>query len=67
MPRLRPLTEEECYARLYGDREESVSIIRSESRPQQIGARVSGEELRRLFEDRLDTRDPEELVEPEAA
>jgi hypothetical protein len=28
---------------------------------------VSGEHLRRLFEERLDTRDPDELAEPEAA
>ncbi len=67
MPRLRPLTEDECYARLYGDREYSVTVIRPEPRPPRGLARVSGEELRRLFEDRLDARDPQELVEPEAA
>ena len=52
--------------RLYGDREDSVSVIREERPPRGL-TRVSGEHLRRLFEDRLEARDPEELVEPEAA
>jgi hypothetical protein len=29
--------------------------------------RLSGEDLRRQLESRLDTRDPAELIEPEAA
>jgi len=64
--RLRPLSEEECHVRLYGDRDESVSVIREERQPRGL-ARISGEDLRRLFEDRLEARDPEELLEPEAA
>jgi len=64
--RLRPLSEEECYVRLYGDRDDSVSVIREEREPRGL-ARISGEDLRRLFEDRLEARDPEELLEPEAA
>jgi hypothetical protein len=64
--RLRPLSEEECYVRLYGDRDDSVSVIREERQPRGL-ARISGEDLRRLFEDRLEARDPEELLEPEAA
>jgi len=64
--RLRPLSEEECYVRLYGDRDDSVSVIREERQPRGL-ARISGEDLRRLFEDRLEARDPEGLLEPEAA
>jgi hypothetical protein len=64
--RLRPLSEEECYVRLYGDRDDSVSVVRAERPPRGL-ARVSGEDLRRLFEDRLESRDPEDLLEPEAA
>ncbi len=52
--------------RLYGDRDDSVSVIREEREPRGL-ARISGEDLRRLFEDRLEARDPEELLEPEAA
>ena len=56
--RLRPLSESECYARCYGQRaDESVRVVRIEltRRPQ----RLSGEAVRRLFEERLDTREPE--------
>lgn len=68
MTRLRALTEAECYTRCYGMRDDTVTIIRAEPRRRRsAGARVSGEELRRRFEERLDTRDPDELVEPEAA
>jgi hypothetical protein len=68
--RLRPLSEAECYARCYGDRDDSVTIIRVDperTRRRRVESRVSGESLRRLFEERLDTRDPDELIEPEAA
>ena len=58
-PRLRSLSEAECYARCYGDREESVRIVRLERRRLRAEMRVSGEELRRLFEERLDAREPE--------
>lgn len=55
--RLRPLTESECYARCYGHRaDESVRVIRVEI-PRVV--RLSGEAVRRLFEERLDTREPE--------
>ncbi|MFN2468323.1 MAG: hypothetical protein ABR521_09390 [Gaiellaceae bacterium] len=70
MTRLRPLTEAECYARCYGDRDDNVTIIAVEpgsQRRRRSEPRVSGEHLRRLFEERLDTRDPDELIEPEAA
>jgi hypothetical protein len=65
--RLRPLTEAECYARCYGMRDDTVTLVRPERRRRKQAARVSGEELRRQLEARLDTRDPDELAEPEAA
>jgi hypothetical protein len=65
--RLRPLTEAECYARCYGARDDSVTIVRRERRQRRAAARVSGEYLRQLFERRLEARDPAEAVEPEAA
>jgi hypothetical protein len=57
--RLRPLTEEECYLRCYGVDETTVRVLRVEpQRPRGLG-RITGEELRRLFEVRLDAREPE--------
>jgi hypothetical protein len=53
------LTEEECYLRCYGVDEASVRVVRLEqpaAHPPRF--RVTGEELRRLFEVRLDARDP---------
>jgi hypothetical protein len=63
--RLRVLDEAECYARCYGDREDSVQVLELEPRRERLQTTVSGEELRRLFELRLDARDPE--LQPEAA
>jgi hypothetical protein len=57
--RLRPLSEAECYARCYGShRDESVSFVRVVPRR---GRRASGagEQLRGLFEERLDAHGPE--------
>jgi hypothetical protein len=57
--RLRPLSEEECYLRCYGADETMVRIVRLERRrPPGLG-RLTGEELRRLFEVRLDARETE--------
>jgi hypothetical protein len=53
--RLRPLSEDECYLRCYGSRDDMVRVVRQE-RKRQL-ARISGEELRRLFELRLDARE----------
>jgi hypothetical protein len=47
--------------------DDAVTIIRREPKKTRGTARVSGEQLRRRFEERLDTRDPNELAEPEAA
>jgi hypothetical protein len=60
--RLRPLSESECYTRLYGDRLLTVAVIR-ESEPDRPSGGLLGEQLRRLFED----VDDDELPEVEAA
>jgi hypothetical protein len=60
--RLRPLSEAECYARCYGGWEATVRVVRT-ARPEprrpspSSTARMSGEHLRRLFEERLDLRE----------
>ena len=59
MRRLRPLSEEECYLRCYGAGDATVRVVRLEPRRSRHLARISGEELRRLFELRLDAREPE--------
>jgi hypothetical protein len=56
---LRPLSEKECYFRCYGAGDAMVRVVRIEpSRPKSV-SRITGEELRRLFELRLDAREPE--------
>jgi hypothetical protein len=59
MRRLRPLTEAECYARCYGGGGDDVRVLRIEPRRSRVVVRLSGEELRRRFEERLDAREPE--------
>ena len=61
MRRLRPLSEQECYLRCYGAAGDvTVRVLRLDRPPaQQAVARITGEELRRLFELRLDAREPE--------
>ncbi len=59
MRRLRPLSEQECYFRCYGAGDSQVRIVELEPRRPRHLARISGEELRRLFELRLDAREPE--------
>jgi ATP-dependent DNA helicase RecQ len=55
--RLRPLSEAECYARIYGERNsERVSVVRL--LPGQ-GRAQEGERLRKLFEEKLDAHGPE--------
>jgi hypothetical protein len=56
--RLRPLSEEECYLRCYGAGDAMVRVVRLEPRRPRGLARMTGEELRRLFEVRLDAREP---------
>jgi hypothetical protein len=59
--RLRFLGEAECYARCHGERKTEVRIVRKLERRRRFWqTSVSGEHLRRCFEDRLDSRDPAE-------
>jgi hypothetical protein len=56
--RLRALSEEECYLRCYGAGDTMVRVVRIEPQRPRGLARISGEELRQLFEVRLDSREP---------
>jgi hypothetical protein len=58
---MRSLSEAECYARCYGRRgEEGVRVIRVEPRRPRYEVRpLSGNDVRRLFTERLESRDPE--------
>jgi hypothetical protein len=57
--RLRPLTEAECYARCYGAHGgERVGVTVLPARRSKR-ATPAGEQLRELFERRLDERGPE--------
>jgi len=66
--RLRTLNEAECYARCYGAGDDNVRSVKLEPRRPRFDLRVSGEDLRRAFEVRLDKREPlpEPVVEPVA-
>jgi hypothetical protein len=58
--RLRALSEAECYARCYGWRgDDGVRVISVEPRRPRYELPVSGELLRSLFEEKLDSREPE--------
>jgi len=57
--RLRALSEEECYLRCYGAGDVMVRVVKLEPRRPRGLARITGEELRRLFELRLELREPE--------
>jgi hypothetical protein len=67
MRRLRPLTEDECYARCYGGWDATVRIVRLEPRRPRHEVLLTGEAIRHRFEQLFEARDPEELPEPEAA
>jgi hypothetical protein len=67
MRRLRPLSEAECYARCYGGWEATVTIVQLEPRRPRSEVLMTGEAIRRRFEQLFDSRDAEELPEPEAA
>ncbi len=60
--RLRPLSERECYERLYGERNPLVTVLVSSTDPP-----LSAEWVRQAFLDRLERRDPLDDVEAEAA
>jgi hypothetical protein len=55
--RLRALSEQECYLRCYGAGDAQVRIVKLEPRRPRGFVRISGEELRQLFELRLDARE----------
>jgi len=58
--RLRALSEVECYTRCYGSGDATVRIVRILPRyPVAAFERLTGEDLRLLFERRLDAREPE--------
>ena len=61
MRRLRTLSEAECWARCYGSSEATVTIVKLEPRRPRYATLVSGEGLRRLFEERIDARVDDEL------
>ena len=66
MSRLRPLSESECYARLYGDREPTVAVRREpDSEPERPSGGLVGEEIMKVFSERL--RRAAEDVSEEAA
>jgi hypothetical protein len=56
--RLRVLSEAEAYARCHGSSESEVRIVRLAPRPTRYELPVSGEDLRRSFERKLDSREP---------
>jgi len=58
--RLRPLTEAEAYARCHGTRDSEVRIVRIEPRRPRYQLEVSGEDLRRPYEEKLERREPED-------
>jgi hypothetical protein len=58
--RLRPLTEAEAYARCHGMRDSEVRIVKLEPRRPRYELEVSGEDLRRSFEQKLAGREVED-------
>jgi hypothetical protein len=57
MQRLRSLSEAECYARCYGERAGMMRVVSVEPRRPRYALDVTGEDLRALFEERLDARE----------
>ena len=53
---MRVLGEAEAYRRSYGDRGEDVRIVDIEPRRQRFELKVTGEQLRKRFEELLDSR-----------
>jgi hypothetical protein len=59
--RLRPLSEDECYLRCYGQRgsDEAVKVVRPVDPEAVESSSVLTERIRLAFEARLDAREPE--------
>jgi hypothetical protein len=69
--RLRSLSETECYVRLYGGWDSTVTPVKVEPRRPRyepaVSPAVSGEDLRREFEARIEARTDELMAELDAA
>ena len=65
--RLRTLTEAECWARCYGSWDPTVTLVKLEPRRPRYELAVTGEDLRRGLEARLDARAEELEAELEIA
>jgi hypothetical protein len=65
--RLRTLSETECYVRLYGGWDPTVTLVKAEPRRPRYEPAVSGEDLRREFEARIAARADEHVAELDAA
>ncbi len=65
--RLRTLSETECYVRLYGGWDSTVTLTKIEPRRPRYELAVTGEDLRRDFEARIEARTDELLAELDAA
>jgi hypothetical protein len=65
--RLRTLSEAECYVRCYGGWDPTVTIVKIEPRRPRYELTVSGEDLRREFEARIEARTEELVAELDAA
>jgi len=65
--RLRSLSETECYVRLYGGWDSTVTLVRIEPRPTRYELAVSGEDLRREFEVRIEGRTEDLAAELDSA
>ena len=61
MRRLRSLSEAECYARCYRGWEPTVTLVKLEPRRPRYPTSISGEAIRRIFEERIDARVEDEL------
>ena len=61
MQRLRPLSEDECYLRCYGQRgsEDTVKVVRPGDPLITESPSALTERIRLAFEARLETREPE--------
>jgi len=59
--RLRSLSEAECYARCYRGWDPTVTVVKLEPRRPRYPTSVSGEAIRRIFEERIDARVDDEL------
>lgn len=65
--RLRTLSEDECYVRCYGGWDPTVTVVKVEPRRPRYDLAVSGEDLRRGFEARIEARAEELVAELDAA